>query len=193
MRPRSVYVTGVFLVVLFASTTAAAATHTGLLASGNFEYPRLNGAPSRSYKVGQHVGAWDVTGPVAVVPAVPPFETPPVGSQLIQLRPFLQERDGEICQTISGMVPHSEYVIRLLAATVLGESTITVTLGRTAVATVDLTDTTFPAVFILYEWTVTAPSSSARLCLRGHPVSRIGYALVDAVRVHRAGVLAGSE
>ena len=104
----------------------------------------------------------------------------------MQLRAGLQVRDGEICQSVSGMVPHSAYVIKLLAATVLGESTLAVTLGRTPVAMVDLTDTTFPAVFILYEWTVTAPSSSARLCLRGHPVSRIGYALVDAVRVYRA-------
>jgi hypothetical protein len=162
----------------------AGAAPPSLISSGNFEYPALKGAPSHQYETGQHVGAWDVTlGPVVVLPARVPYAVPPVGSQMMQLRGGLTRSDGEICQTVSNMTPRAAYVIRFQAGTALGASTLDVTLGGVALAHIDLTDTTFPAPFTLYELNVTAAAESAQLCLHGHPVSAIGFALVDAVRI----------
>ena len=171
---------------LAASGTASAGTN--LLGNGSFEWPRLTGATvSRSYRAGQHIGAWTVTaGPVYVTTAIPPYETPPVGLQLVQLRPAPDVADGEICQTVSGMNPSAMYKIRFLAASILGDSTVDVTLDGVNVGHADLAQSAFPPVFALHEWRVRAPATSATLCLHGHPVSTTGFPLVDAVRMKPA-------
>jgi hypothetical protein len=169
--------------------TGAASAGTNLLGDGGFERPALTGgAISRTFAVGQHIGAWVVTsGPVYVSAAIPSYETPPVGDQLITLRPVPGPADGEICQVASGLNPGSTYKIRFLAASILGESSIAVTFGGTTVGQADMPGTALPAAFTRYEWTVAAPASSASLCLRGHPISGGGTPLVDAVRIKPVG------
>ena len=173
-------------VALVASVMAAgsASAGTNVLGNGSFEWPRLTSPTvSRSYGVGRHIGAWTVTtGPIYVTTAILPYEAPPVGLQLVQLRPAPDVGDGEICQPVA-LNPGTQYKIRLLAASILGASTVDVTLDGVNVGHVDLPGISFPAVFALYEWRVTAPAASATLCLHGHPVSNTGFPLVDAVRM----------
>ena len=109
---------------------------------------------------------------------------PPVGSQVMNLRPapVPGPGDGEICQTVSELVPNAAYKIRFLTASVVGDSTIDVTFGGIAVAHLVLT-ATLPAQFTQYEWKVTAATTSASLCLHGHPVGLGSVPLVDGVRI----------
>ena len=163
---------------------APASAGTNVLVNGSFEWPRPRGAAtSRSFDVGQHVGAWTVTaGSVVTTTDSPPFETPPVGVQAMNLRPGLEVGEGEICQTVSGLVAGGSYKVRLLAGSVIQSSTIDVTFGGAPVAHLDLVGA-LPAVFKLYVWTVTAPANEAVFCLHGKPVEDYGFPIVDAVRI----------
>ena len=161
-----------------------ASAGTNVLVNGSFEWPRPRGSEtSRRFDVGQHVGAWTVTaGTVVTTTDSPPFETPPVGVQAINLRPGPELGEGEICQTVSGLVTGGSYKVRLLAGSVIQSSTIDVTLGGAPVGHLDLAGAT-PAVFKLYVWNVTAPASEAAFCLHGRPVEDYGFPIVDAVRI----------
>jgi hypothetical protein len=140
----------------------------------------------RTFATGEHLGAWSVTkGHVFTTGPQPPFETPPVGNQIVNLRDTPATDDGTICQTISGMHRGAAYRIGLLASSVLGESTVDVTLGTVRVAHLDLTSP-LPAVFTLHRWTVPAPAPSAPLCLHGHSVDGVGFPVVDALRMKPA-------
>jgi hypothetical protein len=187
MQGRAIWLTSALVMMLLGSPLlgGVASAATNVLVNGSFEWPSLNGATSRSFGAGEHVGAWQVgSGGVIVSGAIPPVETPPVGSQVMNLRPAPVPGlgDGEICQTVSELVPGAEYKIRFLAASVVDESTIDVTLDGNAVAHV-VVPATLPAQFTLYQWKVIAATTSASLCLHGHPVGPGGVPLVDAVRM----------
>jgi hypothetical protein len=187
MTRRTMWLTAL-ATLLFGSTVTGgiASAKTSLLVDGSFERPVLEtGTVSRDFAAGQHVGAWQVAaGSVVLSAAIPPVETPPLGSQVMNLRPapVPGPGDGEICQTVTGMNPSAVYKIRFLAASVVGDSTIDVTFGGSNVAHFDV-PASFPAQFEQYVRTVTAPSSSAVLCLHGHPVGEGSVPLVDAVRI----------
>jgi hypothetical protein len=173
-----------------AMTVGTASAKTSLLVDGSFERPVLaTGTVSRDFAAGQHVGAWQVTaGGVSLSAAIPPAETPPLGSQAMTLRsgPLPGPGEGEICQTVSGLNPSATYKIRFLAASVVGGSTIDVAFGETFVAHFDV-PASFPAQFKQYHATANAGASSASLCLHGHPLTEGSVPLVDAVRIKPNG------
>ena len=166
-------------------TAGIASANANLLRDGGFEWPALNGAFSHSYTAGDHIGAWRVrSGGVSVSTAFPGIEAPPAGTQVMNLRalPIPGPGDGRICQTVSGLVPGAMYKVRFQAASAIQDSTIAVTLGPVPVATVHLSGSV-PARFTVFERHVTAPASSAPLCLGGHPIQGGAVPLVDAVRL----------
>lgn len=172
--------------VAFAGSAAAEAD---LVRNGSFEAPAFHG--DRTYRVfgaGEHVGPWKVThGSVFVTLAQAPFETPPHGARAMNLTPPSTGAgapgDGEICETVHGLVRGSAYKLRFLAATIAFDSTIDVTFGGAEVAHLTLSDRSSPANFARHAWTVTAPAHAADLCLHGDAAGARGFPIVDGVRL----------
>ena len=184
---RRATVLGVSLVLpLIGSVVSAgsATAKTSPVVNGGFERPVLNaGELYRFVEVGQRIGVWTVSvGTVFLEGPVPGAEIPPEGVQNMVLRVGPSPSSGVICQEVAGLNPSTAYTIRFLAASILGESTIDVTFGGHTVAHL-VVPSTLPAVFVAYHATVTAPASSASLCLQGGSIAGNGFPIVDAVRL----------
>jgi len=117
-----------------------------------------------------------------VASAFPVFETPPVGAQVLRLMGVPSLADGAICQPVVGMLPGVAYRLRFLAASMIQESIVDVTLGSTAVAHLDLAGR-IPAQFHAFRYTVTARSTVEMLCLHGTPYGENSFPLIDAIRL----------
>jgi len=186
-RRRAIRLSGALVSALVWSLTAGgvASANTNLVRNGSFEKPALTGETTRPFAVGQHIGAWTVTaGSVFTSTGFPGFVTVPLGTQVMGLRalPVPSPGDGEICQTVSGMVVNAVYKIRFLAASVLQPSRIDVTFGGIALGHLHLQGS-LPAEFVVFERRVTAVATSGSLCLHGHTLDDGAIPMVDAVRI----------
>jgi hypothetical protein len=89
MRSRMIHLMGVLMLVFVASAmvSASASASTNLISDGSFESPPVaGGSLFRDFTTGQHAGAWMVTsGAVFISVAEPPWETPPLGVQVMNL------------------------------------------------------------------------------------------------------------
>lgn len=186
MKRRAMVLAASLAVALVGSalSAGAATAKANPVVNGSFERPVLNdGEMLRFVEVGQHVGVWTVSvGTVILEGPFPGAEIPPDGNQDVVLRTGPGPSSGEICQTVSGLIPSTSYKIRFLAASILSDSTIDITFGGNSVAHLDLSFTS-PAVFVAYHSTVTAAASSASLCLRGGSIDGNGFPIVDAVHM----------
>jgi hypothetical protein len=169
---------GLALCVVVVAAGAAAGSNN-LLSDGNFEHPKFSG----QFSQGSMLGAWSVTRGNVLLLDSQPATVAPLGAQFLVLT-SPTSGGGEICQTVSGLVPGESYSVRIAAASYApvlpgGSTSFEVTFGGARVARVQLTNTN-PAEFKRYDFAAAATGTAEPFCIRGRTTT-LTYPLVDAV------------